>query len=108
MAPRMSTVVGPPVTRQARHPARSSELLVRIPARCRFGAHSAGRLDRLGLIPLETEVLCAAAAIEEETDIAWDPCLSVHAIRYRLACLEGKVDVLTDAGAGTRTLGEST
>ena len=50
----------------------------------------------------------AAAAIEEEADIAWDPGLSVHAIRSRLACLEGKVDVDTDAGAGTRALGEST
>ena len=49
-----------------------------------------------------------ADTIEEETDIAWDPCLSVHAIRTRLAYPEGKVDVLTDAGAGTRALGEST
>lgn len=105
----MITVVGPPVS-----PGKLDTQRVvpsywsGSPARCRFGAASVGRLDRLGLIPLETEVLRAAAAIEEEADIAWDPCLSVHAIRSRLACLEGKVDVDTDAGAGTRALGEST
>ena len=45
-------------------------------------------LDRLGLTPRETEVLCAALAIEDEADIAWELCLSLHAVRDRLARLE--------------------
>jgi superfamily II DNA or RNA helicase len=40
-------------------------------------------LDRLGLTARETEVLCAALAIEDEADIAWELCLSLHAVRDR-------------------------
>ncbi len=65
-------------------------------------------LDRLGLTLRETEVLCAAAAIEEEADIAWELCLSVHAVRDRLAHLEAKLGVHTAADAVTRALREST
>ena len=65
-------------------------------------------LDRLGLTPRETEVLCAAAAIEEEADIAWELCLSLHAVRDRLAHLEAKLGVHTAADAVTRALREST
>ena len=64
-------------------------------------------LDRLGLTPRETEVLCAAAAIEEEADIAWELCLSLHAVRDRLAHLEAKLGVHTAADAVTRALRES-
>lgn len=65
-------------------------------------------LDRLGLTTRETEVLCAAAAIEEEADIAWELCLSLHAVRDRLAHLEAKLNVHTAADAVTRALREST
>jgi DNA-binding CsgD family transcriptional regulator len=65
-------------------------------------------LDRLGLNPRETEVLWAAAAIEDEGDIAWELCLSVHAVRDRLARLEAKLGVHTAADAVTRALREST
>ena len=58
-------------------------------------------LDRLGLTPRETEVLRAAAAIEEEADIAWELCLSLHAVRDRLAHLEAKLGVHTAADAVT-------
>jgi DNA-binding CsgD family transcriptional regulator len=64
-------------------------------------------LDRLGLTPRETEVLCAAAAIEEEADIAWELCLSLHAVRDRLARLEAKLGVHTAADAVARALRES-
>jgi DNA-binding CsgD family transcriptional regulator len=64
-------------------------------------------LDRLGLTPRETEVLCAAAAIQEEADIAWELCLSLHAVRDRLAHLEAKLGVHTAADAVTRALRES-
>jgi DNA-binding CsgD family transcriptional regulator len=65
-------------------------------------------LDRLGLTPRETEVLRAAAAIEDEADIAWELCLSLHAVRDRLAHLEAKLGVHTAADAVTRALREST
>ena len=65
-------------------------------------------LDRLGLTRRETEVLWAAAAIEEEADIAWELCLSLHAVRDRLAHLEAKLEVHTAADAVTRALREST
>ena len=65
-------------------------------------------LDRLGLTPRETEVLWAAAAIQEEEDIAWELCLSLHAVRDRLAQLESKLGVHTPADAVTRALREST
>jgi DNA-binding CsgD family transcriptional regulator len=64
-------------------------------------------LDRLGLIPRETEVLCAALAIEDEADIAWELCLSLHAVRDRLAHLEAKLGVHTAADAVSRALRES-
>ena len=64
-------------------------------------------LDRLGLTPRETEVLCAAAAIVEEEDIAWELCLSLHAVQDRLARLEAKLGVQTAADAVTRALRES-
>jgi DNA-binding NarL/FixJ family response regulator len=53
-------------------------------------------------------VLCAAAAMEEEADIAWELCLSLHAVRDRLAHLEAKLGVHTAADAVTRALREST
>jgi DNA-binding CsgD family transcriptional regulator len=65
-------------------------------------------LDRLGLNPRETEVLCAAAAIEAEADIAWELCLSLHAVRDHLARMEAKLGVATAADAVARGLREST
>ena len=65
-------------------------------------------LDRLGLTGRETEMLGAAAAIEDEADIAWELCLSVHAVRDRLARLEAKLGVHTAADAVARALREST
>src|SRR5207245_257927 len=65
-------------------------------------------LARLGLTPRETEVLRAATAIEEEEDIAWELCLSLHAVRDRLARLEAKLGVRTAAEAVARALREST
>ena len=64
-------------------------------------------LDRLGLTPREKEVLCAALAIENEADIAWELCLSLHAVRDRLAHLEAKLGVHTAADAVSRALRES-
>jgi DNA-binding CsgD family transcriptional regulator len=65
-------------------------------------------LDRLCLTPRETEVLCAATHMEEEADIAWELCLSLHAVRERLAHLEAKLGVRTAAEAVARGLREST
>jgi DNA-binding CsgD family transcriptional regulator len=65
-------------------------------------------LDRLGLTPRETEVLRAAALLEDETEIAWHLFLSLHAVRARLACLEAKLGVRTAADAVARALREST
>jgi DNA-binding CsgD family transcriptional regulator len=65
-------------------------------------------LDRLGLTPRETEVLRAATAIEEEADIAWELCLSIHAVRDRLAHLEAKLGVHTAADAVAMAFSEST
>jgi DNA-binding CsgD family transcriptional regulator len=64
-------------------------------------------LDRLGLTPRETEVLCAAARIEDEADIAWELFLSLHAVQERLARLEAKLGVRTVAEAVARALSES-
>jgi DNA-binding CsgD family transcriptional regulator len=64
-------------------------------------------LDRLGLTPRETEVLQAATAMDDEADIAWELCLSLHAVRERLARLEAKLGVDTAAGAIARALHES-
>jgi DNA-binding CsgD family transcriptional regulator len=64
-------------------------------------------LDRLGLTPRETEVLGAAAAMDDEADIAWELFLSLYAVRERLASLEAKLGVNTAAGAVARALHES-
>jgi DNA-binding CsgD family transcriptional regulator/PAS domain-containing protein len=64
-------------------------------------------LDRLGLTPRETEVLCAAARMEDEADIAWELFLSLHAVQERLARLEAKLGVRTPAEAVARALRES-
>jgi DNA-binding CsgD family transcriptional regulator len=56
-------------------------------------------LRRLGLSARETEVLCAATAINDEADIAWELFLSLHAVRERLARLEAKLGVRTAAEA---------
>jgi DNA-binding CsgD family transcriptional regulator len=65
-------------------------------------------LDRLGLTPRETEVLCAATRMEEEADIAWELVLSLHAVRERLARLEAKLGVHTAGQAVARALRVST
>ena len=62
----------------------------------------ADALDRLGLTPRETEVLRAAAAMEDEAEIAWELFLSLHAVRERLARLEAKLGVRTAAEAVAR------
>jgi DNA-binding CsgD family transcriptional regulator len=64
-------------------------------------------LVRLGLTPRETEVLRAAAAMDDEADIAWELFLSLHAVRQRLARLEAKLGVRTAADAVARALRES-
>jgi DNA-binding CsgD family transcriptional regulator len=63
--------------------------------------------DRLGLTARETEVLCAAAAIDDEAGLAWELFLSLHAVRERLARLEAKLDVHTPGNAIARALRES-
>jgi DNA-binding CsgD family transcriptional regulator len=65
-------------------------------------------LDRLGLTARETEVLCAATAIEKEADIAWELSLSLHAVRDRLAHLETKLGVRTAADAVSKAFRAST
>jgi len=67
----------------------------------------AGAVARLGLTPRETEVLRAAAAMDDEADIAWELFLSLHAVRERLARLEAKLGVRTAAEAVARALRES-
>jgi DNA-binding CsgD family transcriptional regulator len=64
-------------------------------------------LRRLGLSARETEVLCAATAINDEADIAWELFLSLHAVRERLARLEAKLGVRTAAEAVARARRES-
>jgi len=64
-------------------------------------------LDRLGLTPRETEVLRAAAAIEDEAEIASELFLSLHAVRERLERLEAKLGVRTAADAVARARRES-
>ena len=49
-------------------------------------------------------MLRAAAAIEDEAEIAWELFLSLHAVRERLARLEAKLDVRTAADAVARAL----
>jgi DNA-binding CsgD family transcriptional regulator len=64
-------------------------------------------LDRLGLTPRETEVLRAAAAMDDEADIAGELFLSLHAVRDRLAHLQAKLGVSTAAEAVAVALRES-
>jgi ATP/maltotriose-dependent transcriptional regulator MalT len=64
-------------------------------------------LDRLGLTARETEVLRAATVIEDETELAWELFLSLHAVRERLARLEAKLGVRTPADAVARALRDS-
>jgi DNA-binding CsgD family transcriptional regulator len=64
-------------------------------------------LRRLGLSARETEVLCAATAMHDEADIAWELFLSLHAVRERLARLEAKLGVHTAADAIARARRES-
>jgi DNA-binding CsgD family transcriptional regulator len=64
-------------------------------------------LDRLGLTRRETEVLRAAAMVMNETELAWELFLSLHAVRGRLAHLEAKLGVRTAADAVARALRES-
>jgi DNA-binding CsgD family transcriptional regulator len=63
-------------------------------------------LERLGLTPRETEVLRAAAVIDDEAEIAWELFLSLHAVR-ELARVEAKLGVRTATDAVARALGES-
>jgi DNA-binding CsgD family transcriptional regulator len=65
-------------------------------------------LDRLGLTARETEVLRAATSIEQEADIAWELCLSLHAVQDRLAHVEAKLGVHTAADAVATAFREST
>jgi DNA-binding CsgD family transcriptional regulator len=74
----------------------------------RVASFRADALDRLGLTPRETEVLRAAAILEDEAEIAWDLFLSLRAVRARLARLEAKLGVRTAADAVARALREST
>jgi ATP/maltotriose-dependent transcriptional regulator MalT len=67
----------------------------------------ADALDRLGLSPRETEVLRAAAVIEDEAEIASELFLSLHAVRERLEHIEAKLDVQTPEAAVARALHES-
>jgi hypothetical protein len=66
----------------------------------------AGALDQLGLTGREREVLEAAPAVgaDVESCLADELFLSLHAVRHRLECLEGKLGVRTlpDAIAAAR------
>jgi DNA-binding CsgD family transcriptional regulator len=64
-------------------------------------------LERLGLTRRETEVLRAAAAIEDEAEIACELFLSLHAVRERLERLEAKLGVRTATDAVARARRES-
>jgi hypothetical protein len=52
-------------------------------------------------------MLRAAAAIEDEANFAWELCLSLHAVRDRLARLEATLGIQTAADVVTRALRES-
>jgi DNA-binding CsgD family transcriptional regulator len=67
-----------------------------------------GTLRELGLNPREREVLEAASALEDESAIAWELFLSLHAVRERLERIEAKLDVATPGEAVERALREST
>jgi DNA-binding CsgD family transcriptional regulator len=66
-----------------------------------------GVLGRLGLSAREIEVLCAAAAIADEAELACELFLSLHAVRERLAHLEAKLGVRTADDAVALALRES-
>jgi DNA-binding CsgD family transcriptional regulator len=74
----------------------------------RVASFRADALDRLGLTPRESEVLRAAAILDDEAEIAWDLFLSLRAVRARLARLEAKLGVRTASDAVARALREST
>jgi DNA-binding CsgD family transcriptional regulator len=65
-------------------------------------------LRALGLTGRDTEVLCAAAANENELEIAAELFLSLHAVRERLERIEAKLDVHTARAAVAQALSEST
>ncbi|MCA1697792.1 MAG: LuxR C-terminal-related transcriptional regulator [Actinobacteria bacterium] len=67
----------------------------------------ADALDRLGLTRRETEVLRAAAVLDDEVEIAWELFLSLRAVRERLEHIEAKLDVHTPEAAVARALTES-
>jgi DNA-binding CsgD family transcriptional regulator len=64
-------------------------------------------MRRLGLTSRDTEMLCAAAAIEDELEIAAELFLSLHAVRDRLERIETKLDVRTANAAVAQALSES-
>jgi DNA-binding CsgD family transcriptional regulator len=70
-------------------------------------AFRADALDRLGLTPRETEVLRAAAVMEDEAQIAWELFLSLHAVHERLERIDAKLGVRTTQAAVGRALRES-
>jgi hypothetical protein len=86
---------GSPSTRPAEHPGwlpwPVAGWLAPPPRRPPLVSVRDGRRLSVRLLPgdphallLETEVLCAATAINDEADIAWELFLSVHAVRERL------------------------
>jgi DNA-binding CsgD family transcriptional regulator len=64
-------------------------------------------LRELGLNPREREVLEAASKLGDESAIAWELFLSLHAVRERLERIEAKLQVDTSAEAVARALRES-
>jgi DNA-binding CsgD family transcriptional regulator len=64
-------------------------------------------LLRLGLTSRDSEVLCAAAAIEDELEIAAELFLSLHAVRDRLERIEAKLHVRTANEAVAQALTHS-
>ena len=108
----MAGITAAPGARQrARRPAPDVHLLPGDPHALLLEEEVAGfrleALRRLGLSARETEVLCAAMAIDDEADIAWELFLSLHAVRERLARVEAKLGVRTAAEAVARALRES-
>jgi DNA-binding CsgD family transcriptional regulator len=64
-------------------------------------------LRALGLTARDSEMLRAAAAIEDEWEIAAELFLSIHAVRERLEQIEAKLDVRTARAAVAQALSES-
>jgi DNA-binding CsgD family transcriptional regulator len=64
-------------------------------------------LRALGLTARDTEMLCAAAVIEDESEIAAELFLSLHAVRGRLEQIEAKLNVRTARAAVAQALFES-